>query len=94
MSLNVVEEKNNNLFKRREIRATLDSEITPSRTEVLGLVSKKFSCPIENIKIKSIKGNFGTRSFTILANIYDSEKNKDMLELKKKKEEKKVEPKE
>lgn len=86
MSLHIIEEKENKLFKRKEIRAAMESEITPSRNSVLDLLSKKFSVPSDNIKIKSIKGNFGMKTFTILANIYQSAHEKDALEVKKKKE--------
>lgn len=86
MSIEIKEEKENKLFKRKEVRGVLRSEITPSRKEVLDLLSKKFSVSPEKIKIKSIKGNFGTKDFTIRANIYNSEEEKNILEIKKKKE--------
>jgi len=40
----------------------------------------------ENIKIKTIKGSFGSRNFIIVANIYKSKEDMDKLEIKKKKE--------
>jgi ribosomal protein S24E len=86
MSLKILEEKHNLLFNRKEIKATISSEITPSRAHILELLSKKFSTPIENIKIKGIRGNFGTGDFSIGANIYHSVKEKNLLEVKKKKE--------
>ena len=86
MSLEIKEEKENHLFKRKEIKAVLHSEITPSRQHTLELLSKKFSQPVEHIKIKSIRGNFGSKDFAIEANIYSSEGEKDIVELKKKKE--------
>ena len=86
MTLKILEERHNHLFKRKEIRASLDSEITPSRSHILELLSKKFETPKENIKIKGIRGNFGIKNFTIEANIYNSVEEKDMVELKKKKE--------
>ncbi len=86
MTLKILEEKDNALFGRKEIRAALDSEITPSRSHVLELLSKKFSVPVENVKIKGIRGNFGVKSFAVEANIYVSEEIKNSVELKKKKE--------
>ncbi|MCX6749304.1 MAG: hypothetical protein NTW17_00985, partial [Candidatus Pacearchaeota archaeon] len=56
------------------------------RNSILELLSKKFDAPAENIKIKSIKGNFGANNFSIEANIYSSKQEKDIVELKKKKE--------
>lgn len=84
--MKITEKKENKLFKRKEIRAAMESATTPSRQQVLDLLAKEFSCPADNIKIKGIRGNFGTREFTIEANIYDSPADKDFVEIKKKKE--------
>ncbi len=86
MTLKILEEKRNHLFKRKEIKAALDSETTPSRSHILELLSKKFSVSPEAIKIKAIKGNFGVRSFSVEANVYDSVEEKNAVELMKKKE--------
>ena len=86
MEINIIQEKHNIFFNRKEIKAAISSEITPSRAHILELLSKKFSVPPENIKIKGIKGNFGTRDFSIKANIYSSPKEKNIVEVKKKKE--------
>ncbi len=86
MEIKILEEKNNPLFGRKEMKATVESEINPSRLQILELISKKFSSPAENIKIKKIKGNFGKKIFSIEANIYSSEKEKNIVEIKKKKE--------
>jgi ribosomal protein S24E len=86
MTLKILEEKNNQLFKRKEIKAVIISEITPSRNSILELLSKKFDTPAENVKIKGIRGNFGSSNFSIEANIYASKEEKDIIELKKKKE--------
>ena len=84
--LRILEEKKNDLFNRKEVKAVLDSNTTPSREQVLELLSKKFSVPTENIKITGVHGKFGTQSFDISANIYASEEEKNKIEIKKKKE--------
>ena len=84
--LKILEEKKNDLFNRKEVKAVLDSNTTPSREQVLELLSKKFSVPTENIKITGVHGKFGTQSFDISANIYASEEEKNKIEIKKKKE--------
>ena len=86
MTLKILEEKNNPLFKRKEIKASIASEKTPSRLEILELLSKKFETPMENIKIRGIRGGFGVKSFSIEANVYHSREEKEAVELKKKKE--------
>ncbi len=84
--LKIIEEKENLLFNRKEIKGITESEITPSRAETLEVLSKKFKVPIENIKIKKIVGKFGSKTFNVEANIYSSEQDKEDIELKKKKE--------
>jgi len=86
MVLKILGEKNNLLFKRKEIKAAIESETTPKREEILESLSKKFSVSPQNIKITKITGNFGVKDFTIEANIYSSKEEKDTVELKKKKE--------
>ncbi len=86
MTLKILHEKINLLFNRKEVKATIESEKTPSHVEILELLSKKFNSSPENIKIKKIGGNFGVKNFSIEANIYNSKEEKDIVELKKKKE--------
>ena len=84
----VIEEKENPLFNRKEIQFDVQAKITPSREEIIKLISEKFSTQIENIKIKKIHGKFGSNNFNINTFIYKSEQDKNKLEIKKKKEEK------
>ncbi len=86
MELKITEEKENELFNRKEIKGVVESKVTPSRQDVAKLLAEKFSVPSENIKIKGITGKFGTRIFDIEANIYSSKEEKDSIELKKKKD--------
>ena len=88
-------EKENKLFNRKEIQINIEAEITPSHEESKKLISEKFSTQPENIRVKKISGKFGTKIFTISANIYPSEKEKNKIEIFSKKEaekEKKPEP--
>jgi len=86
MGLKITEEKENALFNRKEIKGFIDSEVVPSRTETSKILSEKFKVPWENIKIKKIIGKFGSKTFSVEANIYSSKQDKDSIELKKKKE--------
>ncbi|MFC1682057.1 hypothetical protein ACFL0X_00380 [Nanoarchaeota archaeon] len=86
MELNIISEKENPLFNRKEIKATIDAEATPSRIETTKLISEKFSTQPETIKIKTILSRFGSKTFTVNANIYTSREEKDKIELKKKKD--------
>ena len=86
MTLKILKEKENPLFKRKEISFELPSEITPSNKEVLELISKKLSVSKEAIKIKKIYGRFGSKNFIIDVNAYSTKENKEEVERKTKKE--------
>ena len=84
--IKVIKEKENPFFNRKEVEVFIDWEKCPSREEVSKILSEKFSVPLVGIKIKKILGNFGSKTFTIEANLYSSKENKDSVELKKKKD--------
>jgi len=81
-----VNEKENKLFNRKEVAVLVKTEKTPKESEVLEALSKKFSAPGEAIKILSIKGKFGVKTFRVKANIYHSKQEKEKVERKSKKE--------
>ncbi len=87
--LNIISEKQNLLFKRKEIVATLDAEITPNKTDVEKLISEEFSTSPEKFVLKYIKGKFGSKTFEVRINIYETEEEKQSIEVRKKKEKKK-----
>ena len=89
MELEIISEKENHLFNRREIQLNIKAETTPNRENVRKLISEKFSTPVENIKIKKILGKFGSKIFIITANIYASEEDKNKTESKSRKKAKK-----
>lgn len=80
----ILEEKENPLFKRKEIKFTIEAIITPNHSDVEKLISEKFSTSPETVKIKGIHGRFGSKTFTISANIYKSKEDKEDIEPKKK----------
>ena len=82
----IIEQKENPLFKRKEVKINVETDVTPSHIDAEKLISEKFSTQIENIKIKKISGKFGSRTFTITTNIYASKEDKENIEPKSKKE--------
>jgi ribosomal protein S24E len=84
-TLKITKEKENSLFKRKEISATLIVDKLPSRNEITKMLSDKFSQPQDHVKIKKIDGKFGSKTFNIEANVYSSLEEKN-FEMKKKKE--------
>ena len=87
MEPEIIQEKENPLFNRKEIQLSIEAEVTPSNSDMEKLICEKFSTQIENIKIKKILGKFGSKTFTVFANVYASKKDKDYIESKKKKKE-------
>jgi len=77
---NVTNETENLLFKRKEIKVNIESEVTPSHAEVEKALSEKFSTNPENIRIKKISGSFGSQNFIVTANIYASKEEKESTE--------------
>ncbi len=86
MEMKILEEKENLLFNRKELRLEIEAEVTPSYVDVEKLISEKFSTTSENIKINKIEGKFGVKKFLILAKIYKSKEDKDNFEIKTKKQ--------
>ena len=86
MEFKTISDIENPLFNRREIEGEIHADVSPSRQEVAKLLSSKFSVPVENIKIRTIMGKFGSKIFIVSTNIYKSKKDKDSVELKKKKD--------
>lgn len=86
MKLTILNEKQNPFFNRKEIEANIETNVTPKINDAEELISKKFSTTPENIKIKRMKGKFGSNIFIIDANIYSSKEDKDKTEPKTKKE--------
>jgi len=86
MEIKIISDIENHLFNRREIEGDIHTNVTPSREDVRQVLAEKFSTSTDTIKIRTIKGKFGSKVFLIVANIYKSKEDKDKIELKKKKD--------
>jgi ribosomal protein S24E len=87
--LTLISKKENPMFNRQEAELSIEINVTPKISEAEEMVAKEFSTNAENVKIRKIKGRFGSRKFIITANIYNSKEEKDQIESKNKKEKKK-----
>ncbi|PIN90689.1 hypothetical protein COU57_02785 [Candidatus Pacearchaeota archaeon CG10_big_fil_rev_8_21_14_0_10_32_14] len=83
--MKIIQEKENLLFKRKEIKYLVEGEKTPSRDEAAKIISDNFKSNLENIKIEGIKGKFGRKTFLIDAKIYSSLQDKENIEAHNKK---------
>jgi len=80
--MKILNERKNPAFDRREIEVEGILDVTPKIKEAEELIGKEFSANPENVKIKKIKGRFGSKNFVITANIYSSKEEKDKIETK------------
>ena len=79
--MDIKKDNKNDLLKRREIIAEIESEKGLSYDEVRKLISEKSRKAEENIDVRRVNGNFGKKVFIIEAYIYDS--NEDLNKMKK-----------
>jgi ribosomal protein S24E len=86
--MKVIENKENIMLGRREIKMIVEAGKNPSYPEALKQVADHFKSSEELVEVKEIQGKFGRSTFLISAFIYGNKENKDKLE--KKKEKKKV----
>lgn len=82
----IIEEIKNELFKRKEVKLSFESDAAPSTEEILKDLADQFSVPEEAIKVKGIHGKFGSKNFEITAHIYASKEDKEKTEVKTKQE--------
>ena len=88
MELNILTEKENPLFKRKEIQVIIEAEKAPTKDEAAKMLADSFSSKQESIQVKKIEGKFGSNNFKIDANIYHSEEDKLKTEPKPKEKKK------
>jgi len=82
--MKIIEEKDNFLMNRKEVKVVVEAGKNPSYDEALNLISEKFKIVPELVVIKSVKGKFGRNTFLISAFIYKSKEDKERFERKKK----------
>ena len=83
-----MEESNNVLLKRKEIRFVVKEQSNPGFEKVKSILVEKLKVSPEVVAIKKIKNNFGTHEFVVKAFVYNSEK--DRLKIEPKVKEKKA----
>jgi len=86
--MQIIENIRNELLKRNEIIALVESEKNPGFDEMKKQVSEQVGKSGENIEVFNIKGSFGSKEFKINANIYDSKEDLEKNKMKTKKQRK------
>ncbi|MBI2044320.1 hypothetical protein HYT24_03075 [Candidatus Pacearchaeota archaeon] len=84
----VIHEKDNPFFGRKEIIIKIKKETHPNQVEIKKTISEKYSSDPKHIKIKKISAKYGTKEFSVSAFVYKSEEEKKIVEIKKKKDDK------
>lgn len=92
-NMKILKQRENPLFNRKEIEIIIETDIAPKISQAEQFVAKEFSSHADNIKIRKIKGRFGSKNFIITANIYNSKEDRENIE-KDKKTKKEVKPEE
>lgn len=82
--MKLIQEKDNPLLKRKEIKFSLEEESNPGFEKTKTLIAEKMKASPETIAVKSIKNKFGTREFLINAFLYKTEQDKNSIEPKEK----------
>ncbi len=86
MEFKLLEDKENPLFNRREMKLEITEEVIPSKESVKEGLASKYSVEKSLIDILNISGKFGVRIFTIKANIYKNQEEMNNTVLKSKKQ--------
>ncbi|MBU3913806.1 MAG: hypothetical protein KKB21_04705 [Nanoarchaeota archaeon] len=82
--MKVLEEKENILLNRTEVKIVVEADKNPSIPEAAKIAAEKFKSSDDLVAVKSIRGKFGRNTFLIVANIYKSKDNLDLVEPKPK----------
>jgi ribosomal protein S24E len=89
----ILQDKENALLNRREIKLIIESEKNPTYKEAKKIIAEDFKAQEENISIKLVKGKFGRNTFLLSANIYKTVEDKNKIEPEHRKQEKSQEKK-
>ena len=84
MESGILENKENSLMNRKEVKIVVEAEKNPSYDEALNVIAKKVGGNADTIVIKAVKGKFGRNTFLISSFIYKNKEDKEKFEPKKK----------
>ena len=86
--MEILQDKDNFLFNRKEIKLIVEAEKSPSFEEASDILSENFKSDKDTIVIKGVRGKFGRNTFLISGFIYKTKDDKDKFEPKKKEKKK------
>jgi len=83
--MKIIEDKQNDVLRRRELKIVTDAGKNPSMEDAVKLIAEHFKVNEENIVVNNIRGKFGRKTFLIVASIYENKEDKDKTEITSKK---------
>lgn len=72
MEINIVKEQENPLFSRKEVHVSVEDTLTPSLIDARKIVAEQFKSDEALVRVRKVDTRFGSKVFTIIADIYDS----------------------
>jgi ribosomal protein S24E len=84
--MKIIEDKNNELLNRREVKIVIEANKNPSMQESTKMIADEFKASEENISLKVVKGKFGRKTFLVVASIYNNKEDKEKTEVTTKKQ--------
>ncbi len=86
MEFKLLEEKENPLFNRREMKFEIKEKVIPSKETVKEELAKKYSVDKELVQVMDISGKFGVQIFKVTTHIYKDKEDMNKTILKSKKQ--------
>ena len=72
MEIKIVKELENPLFSRKEVHVSVEDALTPSLIEARKIVAEQFKSDEALVRVRKVDTRFGSKVFTIIADIYSS----------------------
>ena len=82
--MKIISETKNSLLKRREIKASLESQTNPGFKGVSDATVQHFKVSAEQVVVREVNNGFGKHSYVVSCFVYDSPEFKESIEQKPK----------
>lgn len=86
--MEVIKDFNNELLKRREVKAIINAEQNPGMDSAIKMVAEKFKADEGAIVLNTLKSKFGRDTFLVDALVYNSAADRESMEPKKREKKK------
>lgn len=80
--MKTIKEFKNDLLKRKELLVSFEADKNPGFESSKQMIVEKMKVDADKIAVKSVRSHFGSREFTVEAFVYDSAKDREIIEPK------------